>query len=103
MDGFAKSPDISPAAHKDCPLQQHVFGVADVQLQLDTPHIHDCSYKKALVQPDSITDVQVGVARLMVIAGAMQPAGLDSYCLRCTPAESDVSMIRLQWATNAIP
>ena len=39
--------------------KQHVFGVADVQLQMDTGIVQDCKYKQAFVQPHSITDVQV--------------------------------------------
>lgn len=55
-----------------------------MQLQLDTPHIHDCSYKKALVQPDSITDVQVGVARLMVLQVPCSKQGSTNIaCAAC--------------------
>lgn len=40
-------------------LQQHVLGVADVQLDTSTGDICDCKYKKALVQGDRVTDLQV--------------------------------------------
>jgi hypothetical protein len=39
--------------------QKHVLGVADVQLDVDTGTILDCNYKQALVQGDTITDLQV--------------------------------------------